>query len=98
MFSSAIVVTTKEQSDASNTDVVLLRPLGYQRPAAFYNPKYVAPEEYTLRHTVYWNPTVQVKNGKAVVQFLPNGAKKYRVTVEGVDKNGRLVHLEKETE
>lgn len=98
MFSSAILVTTKEQSDASNTDVVLLRPLGYQRPAAFYNPKYVAPEEYTLRHTVYWNPTVQVKNGKAVVQFLPNGAKKYRVTVEGVDKNGRLVHLEKETE
>lgn len=98
MFSSAIVVTTKEQTDASNTDVVLLRPLGYQRPAAFYNPMYVAPEEYALRHTVYWNPTVQVKNGKAVVQFLPNGAKKYRVTVEGVDKNGRLVHLEKETE
>lgn len=98
MFSSAIVVTTKEQSDASNTDVVLFRPLGYQRPAAFYNPKYEAPEEYALRHTVYWNPTVQVKNGKAVVQFLPNGAKKYRVTVEGVDKNGRLVHLEKETE
>lgn len=98
MFSSAIVVTTKDQTDASNTDVVLFRPLGYQRPAAFYNPKYVAPEEYALRHTVYWNPTVQVKNGKAVVQFLPNGAKKYRVTVEGVDKNGRLVHLEKETE
>lgn len=98
MFSSAIVVTTKEQSEASNTDVVLFRPLGYQRPAAFYNPMYVAPEEYALRHTVYWNPTVQVKNGKAVVQFLPNGAKKYRVTVEGVDKNGRLVHLEKETE
>ena len=42
--------------------------------------------------------TPMMEADNAVVQFMPNGAKKYRVTVEGVDKNSRLIHLEKETE
>ena len=95
---SAIVITTKGTTRTQNNHVALVRPLGYQRPAAFYNPKFEAPEEYALRHTVYWNPTLRISNGKAVVQFMPNGAKKYRVTAEGVDRSGRLVHLEKEPE
>ena len=95
---SAIVITTKGTTRTHNNHVALVRPLGYQRPAAFYNPKYQVPEEYALRQTVYWNPTLRINNGKAVVQFMPNGAKKYRVTVEGVDKSSRLIHLEKETE
>lgn len=95
---SAIVITTKGTTRTQNNHVALVRPLGYQRPAAFYNPKFEAPEEYALRHTVYWNPTLRISNGKAVVQFMPNGAKKYRVMVEGVDRSGRLVHLEKEPE
>ena len=95
---SAIVITTKGATESHDRHVALVRPLGYQRPAAFYNPKYAAPEEYALRQTVYWNPTLRIKNGKAVIQFMPNGAKKYRVTVEGVDKSSRLIHLEKETE
>ena len=98
MDNSAIVITTKGTTRTLNNHVALVRPLGYQRPAAFYNPKFDAPEEYALRHTVYWNPTLRISNGKAIVQFMPNGAKKYRVTVEGVDRSGRLVHLEKETE
>lgn len=95
----AILITTNRSSKSFHrTNVALINPLGYQRPAAFYNPKFDAPEEYALRHTVYWNPTLRISNGKAIVQFMPNGAKKYRVTVEGVDRSGRLVHLEKETE
>ena len=95
---SAIVITTKGTTRTQNNHVALVRPLGYQRPAAFYNPKYQVPEEYALRQTVYWNPSLRINNGKAVVQFMPNGAKRYRVTVEGVDKSSRLIHLEKETE
>lgn len=95
---SAIVITTKGTTRTTNNHVALVRPLGYQRPAAFYNPKYQVPEEYSLRQTVYWNPSVRINNGKAVVRFMPNGAKKYRVTVEGVDKRSLLIHLEKETE
>lgn len=95
---SAIVITTKGTTRTQNNHVALVRPLGYQRPAAFYNPKYQVPEEYALRQTIYWNPSLRIKNGKAVIQFMPNGAKKYRVTVEGVDKSSRLIHLEKETE
>lgn len=95
---SAIVITTKGTTRTQNNHVALVRPLGYQRPAAFYNPKYQVPEEYALRQTIYWNPSLRINNGKAVVQFMPNRAKKYRVTVEGVDKSSRLIHLEKETE
>lgn len=95
---SAIVITTKGTTRTTNNHVALVRPLGYQRPAAFYNPKYQVPEEYSLRQTIYWDPSVRIKNGNAVVQFMPNGAKKYRVTMEGVDKRSRLIHLEKETE
>lgn len=95
---SAIVITTKNTTGNSDRHVAYVRPLGYQRPTAFYNPKYQVPEEYALRQTIYWNPSVRINNGNAVVQFMPNGAKKYRVTVEGVDKSNRLIHLEKETE
>ena len=95
---SAIVITTKGTTGNSNRHAAYVRPLGYQRPAAFYNPKYQVPEEYALRQTIYWNPSLRIKNGNAVVQFMPNGAKKYRVTVEGVDKSSRLIRLEKETE
>ena len=97
MSQSAIIVTTRHNNEKANNNIQFVHPLGYQRPAAFYNPKYAAPEEYALRQTVYWNPTLRIKNGKAVIQFMPNGAKKYRVTVEGVNKSGRPVHLWKET-
>ena len=36
---SAIVITTKGTTRTTNNHVALVRPLGYQRPTAFYNPK-----------------------------------------------------------
>ena len=94
----AIVITTKGGTSSTHCDVAALRPLGYQRPVAFYNPKYEASEDYALRQTVYWNPTLLIKDGKASLRFLANGAKRYRVTVEGVDSKGTLIHLQKEIE
>ncbi len=95
---SAIIITTKSKTENADRNVALVRPIGYQRPVAFYNPKYEAPEDYALRQTVYWNPTLLIKDGKASVRFLANGAKRYRVTVEGVDSKGTLIHLQKEIE
>lgn len=96
MSSSAIVVTTKKDGKRANTDVAFVRPLGYQRPAEFYNPRHAAPEGYRLRRTVYWNPSLRVVGGKATLSFLPNGAESYRLVVEGVGSQGRLVRVSRE--
>ena len=98
MENSAIIITTKDDNFTAKKNVVLIRPLGYQQPAAFYNPQYDAPGDYAMRQTVYWNPSVLVKAGKASMQFLPNGAKRYRITIEGVDRSGKLISVQKETE
>lgn len=96
MSSSAIVVTTKKKTKRANTDVAFLRPLGYQRPAEFYNPRHAAPDGYGLRRTVYWNPSLRVAGGKATLTFLPNGAASYRLVVEGVGSQGRLVRISRD--
>lgn len=96
MSSSAIVVTTKKETKRANTDVAFLRPLGYQRPAEFYNPRHAAPDGYGLRRTVYWNPSLRVAGGKATLTFLPNGAASYRLVVEGVGSQGRRVRISRD--
>ena len=91
----AFVITTNRESELFHrTNVRLVKLLGYQRPAAFYNPKYVVPDDYNLRQTIYWNPSVQVENGKAQLEFLPNGAKDQRIVIEGVDRSGKIIHLQ----
>lgn len=95
MDMSAIAVTTKSTTGSVNSHIAFLRPLGYQRPAAFYNPQFEAPEGYELRQTVYWNPSLAVEGGKATLQFLPNGAGEYHVKVEGVSSKGKIVSMEK---
>ncbi len=96
MSSSAIVVTTKREFKRANTDVAFVRPLGYQHPVEFYNPRHAAPDDYGQRRTVYWNPSLRVVGGKATLTFLPNGAESYRLVVEGVGSQGRLVRISRE--
>lgn len=96
MSSSAIVVTTKGNANRTNTDVEFFRPLGYQRPVEFYNPKYAAPDGYALRRTVYWNPSLRISRGKAKFRFMPNGAERYRIVVEGLSTNGEFVRISRE--
>ncbi len=96
MSSSAIVVTTKKDAKRTNTDVAFVRPLGYQRPVEFYNPMHTAPEDYGLRRTVYWNPSMRIAKGKATLMFLPNGTTSYHLVVEGVDNQGRLLRISRE--
>lgn len=73
---------------------------GYAVEKEFYNMDYnrvnssqVASD---IRPTLYWEPEVKVINGKAVIAFYTDDvAKKFHVTVEGVDGNGKLLHVEK---
>lgn len=92
---SAIAITTRNGSGEVGKNTRLVKPMGYQKPVDFYNPRYEVPNNYTLRHTVYWNPSLRIKDGKATFDFLPNGAKRYRISVEGIGTEGQMVCISK---
>ena len=72
-------------------------PQGYQKHAEFYSPKYEADADADgsdMRPTVYWNPNVTVKKGKAVIEFYTSDNRKtdYTVRVEGVTGAGEIIN------
>jgi len=76
---------------------VTLYPRGYEPIKTFYLPRYIGPRanqpaRIDLRSTVYWNPNVTTdKTGNATLEFYnADGQGTYRVTVEGIDKDGNL--------
>ena len=65
-------------------------PLGWQKPARFYSPKYDTPESKRSkakdnRITLYWNPAVKLdENGEATISFYTSDSdSQYRIEVEG---------------
>lgn len=102
-----ICVTTKDGSEkvTRKTDFTLkvVSPLGYQRPAEFYAPRYDTGnsgigEGTDLRETLYWNPSITIgSNKQARFNFYTNDVANtsYTITVEGVTANGELIHSTK---
>jgi hypothetical protein len=80
-----------------------IKKLGYSVEREFseidytkINPK---NEFVDVRTTIYWNPNLLVKDGKAIVNFYNDDVcKKFKVVIEGIDENGKLLHTEKEIE
>jgi hypothetical protein len=74
---------------------------GYTAVRQFYSPNYdtfnPANEKKDLRTTLYWNPRVHTspQKNKATLIFYNNDiSKSFRVIIEGMSSDGRLVHLE----
>lgn len=76
-------------------------PLGYQKPAAFYAPRYENGSDCGIepgtdqRNTLYWNPSVKIGNdGKSAFDFYTNDDDNttYSVTIEGITTDGQLIH------
>ncbi|MDQ6761084.1 MAG: hypothetical protein M3015_00480 [Bacteroidota bacterium] len=74
---------------------------GYTPIREFYSPNYgtISPDDdkADIRTTVYWNPQVVTTpvNNKVVLTFYNNDiSRAFRVTIEGMTKDGRLAHLE----
>jgi hypothetical protein len=72
-------------------------PKGYEPVRIFYLPRYIGPRQnqtnrLDIRSTIYWNPNVNTdKNGIAVLEYFnSDGRGTYRVTIEGIDKDGNL--------
>jgi hypothetical protein len=52
-----------------------------------------------IRPTLYWNPAIKVKDGRATIEFFNDDvARKFRVIIEGIDENGKLLHLDRAIE
>ena len=97
-----IRIITKDGSEVESRGLSpnfkAITPLGYQKPAQFYSPRY----EFTadsdgsdLRSTIYWNPCVKIgTNGHSHFTFYTNDAAShnYTVTVEGVTDSGEIIH------
>ena len=72
-----------------------LYPLGYQKPAEFYSPKYDVPDSLQtdktdFRTTVYWNPRIQTDStGHAKVAFYTTDMKHdMEYVLEGITEKG----------
>ena len=100
-------ITTKDgtEKNKGSRDITLktITPLGFQRPAEFYAPRYDTGNNgigkgTDLRETLYWNPSIAISNSKqASFNFYTNDAAStsYTITVEGVTANGELIHATK---
>jgi len=100
----AILITTRKGdsrsrlSDNTKPNVKTVMPLGYQKPAEFYSPKYETKEEKSnaapdLRTTVFWKPDVLIDKGKAYFDFYTaDSSSTYYMVIEGVSSDGKLIH------
>ena len=100
--SGAIIIKTKRgfvQKNTINSNLKIVKALGYQQVVQFYSPVYSTEQEKNsskpdYRTTIHWNPNVQVDStGTVNLSFyaadIPT---KYSVVLEGVSTEGHLIH------
>lgn len=102
--SGAIAVYTKKGSDVKKEPGKGLPSaiaIGYTPPKEFYSPNYLTfdrrNEQRDVRTTLYWNPllTANAANKVITFSFFNNDVSEaFRVVLEGVTDDGRLIHLE----
>lgn len=102
-----VAITTKDGTELRkgrpDYTIKTFKPLGYQRPAEFYAPRYDTGnngigEGTDLRETIYWNPSIAIgTNKQAHFNFYTGDAANttYTITVEGVTQSGELIHAMK---
>jgi hypothetical protein len=75
---------------------------GYSVTREFYHPNHSRPNDITndRRPTLYWNPHIKPgPNGKAIINFYNDDvARKFRVIIQGIDKNGKLLSVERDVQ
>jgi hypothetical protein len=107
MFSKgAIVITLKRgaygPNDKDKYNIKTISPLGYQKPAEFYSPRYDNPgqkdgEIPDLRTTIYWNPDIRLSSaGEAFFDFFSaDVSTTYTMVIEGLSVDGTIIRLTK---
>jgi len=100
----AIAIYTRRGGDSRTTSAKGLdnnTVTGYNSMREFYSPNYsnydTDSDKKDLRTTLYWNPQVITSrlNNKATLTFYNNDiSSAFRVVIEGMTRDGRLVHIE----
>ena len=97
-----LVITTKQRrqlnlKDIPSIGVLPITVMGFYKARQFYSPKYDTPsalssKQRDLRSTIYWNPEIKTdKDGNANFDFYnADGTGTYKITIEGIDKNGNI--------
>lgn len=98
-----IEITTKkgwfQNAEPAKTNLKQLSPLGFQKPAEFYSPKYETQKEKNnpdtdLRTTIYWNPRVSFSPSQpGEFSFYSSDFETdYGMLIEGVTDQGKIIH------
>lgn len=100
-----IAVYTKKGRDKRVDPTIkgleMARIPGYTATREFYSPDYLTnpePEADDIRTTLYWNPYIlgSSKEKKFSFTFYNSDVTHHiRIILEGIDENGKMVHLEK---
>lgn len=98
---SVVMISTKTIERGGARNVTSTIPLGWQKPAKTYFPKYVSYNskraKEPLRSLLFWNPNVNVTNGKANVDFYTSdNVSTYTIIVEGLSENNEPIFIKKE--
>ena len=100
-----VAITLKSGGTGASWDPVNIThilPLGYQKKADFYAPKYEIKDrdrmdDQDLRTTIHWQPDIVFKEGKAEVVFYTSGIPTtYSIVIEGVTEEGAILREVKE--
>ncbi|HZK68163.1 MAG TPA: TonB-dependent receptor plug domain-containing protein, partial [Paludibacter sp.] len=99
-YDGVIAISLKKGKDwEAQTPITMTKvtPLGYQKPAEFYVPKYNVDsirlsDKADLRTTIYWNPKLETDdNGNVHVKFYTGDkANNYSVVMEGISTSGEI--------
>ena len=80
-------------SSQRNPSLLHFVPLGHQEPKFFYSPRYDLGEkgEYDWRSTIWWSPSVPVREGRVEVMFCNTDQMDYPyfVRIEGRTEDGK---------
>ena len=99
----AISITTKRgDTTAVKRDydnISIFTPLGYQKPVAFYSPKYDTPQAkaYNIpdyRTTIFWKPDVVISDETEEASFefyTSDFPTTYSVVIEGLTSDGKII-------
>jgi hypothetical protein len=102
-----IAIYTRRGGDsppsANSKGLNYVQLMGYSAIKEFYSPDYTVPNERDalddVRTTLYWNPSIILDKTRRRIRlkFYNNDiTKRFRVIMEGLNAEGKLIHVEKE--
>ncbi len=91
------------QPDPNTKGLSFVQVAGYSAIKQFYSPDYATASERDqfddVRSTLYWNPSIYLDKDRRRLrlQFYNNDiTKRFRIVMEGINADGKLIHVEKE--